>query len=108
MNLAIKKSLVIYDQKFRFFKFAENFARYQAPEVIFLFIFKRFKQLPYGFEKYDFINLRMKKSEVIYNLKFRFFNFAENFAGYQAPTVIFLFIFKKFIQLPYGFKNQIL
>ena len=40
MNLAMKNSLVIYDQNFRFFNFAENFARYQAPKVIFLFIFK--------------------------------------------------------------------
>ena len=40
MNLAMKNSQLIYDQKFRFFNFAENFARYQAPKVIFLFKFK--------------------------------------------------------------------
>ena len=62
MNLAMKNSLVIYDQKFRFFNFAENFVRYQTLKVIILFKFKKFKQLPYGFEKYNFINLRMKKS----------------------------------------------
>ena len=50
MDLVMKNSLVIYDQKFRFFKFAENYTRYQAPKVIFLFKFKNFIQLPYGFK----------------------------------------------------------
>ena len=54
------------------------------------------------------MNQAMKNSLAIYDEKFRFFKFAENYAGYQAPKVIFLFKFKNFIQLPCGFKNQIL
>ena len=52
------------------------------------------------------MNLAMKNSLVIYDQKFGFFNFAENFVSFQTPKVIFLFKFKKFIKLPYGFKNQ--
>ena len=51
MNLVMKNSLVIYDQKFRFFKFAEHYTGYQAPKVIFLFKFKKIIQLSYGFKE---------------------------------------------------------
>ena len=54
------------------------------------------------------MNLAMKNSLVLYDQKFRFFNFADNYAGYQAPKVIFLFKLKKFIHLPNGFKDPIL
>ena len=70
MNLAMKNSLVIYDQKFRFFNFAENFVRFQAPKVIFLFKFKKFKRRPYGFKKSILMNLGMRNSLVIYDQKF--------------------------------------
>ena len=50
----------------------------------------------------------MKNSLVIYDKKIGLFDFAENLAGYQAPNVIFLIKLKKFIQLPYGFKNNFL
>ena len=49
----------------------------------------------------------MSNSLIIYDQKLRSFNFCENFTGYQAPKVIFLFKLKKFILLSYGFKNPI-
>ena len=50
MNLGMTNSLVIYDQKFKFFNFTDIFGGYYEKEVIIFIFLKKIKQLPYGFK----------------------------------------------------------
>ena len=95
--------MVIYDQKIRSMKSAENYRNCLSLTLFFIYP-EKFTQLPYVFKTlfYDFQSENCGRNGIK-----KVFNFATEFWGCYALQVISFIFPKKFKQLSYRFINPI-
>ena len=128
----MKKSIVIYDSKFRFLISLKILGDIKHQKLFFYSTLKNSYNFLMGL-KIEFYEFSHEKFRILWinslwlrrpfktwsweddeeeeedkEYKKRFFKIAKNFCGYEAPKVIFLFKFKKIKRRPYGFKKSIL